>query len=140
MIINTITLTIITFGVMLLSELFTKKMTLKIFPKHLKKIKDTEKKLDELKNLIRLTMLNNDNLTYKKLQSEYAEYYNSIFFTKIKINSVFIIPLLVFIPIASFFYNSQPLLLPAINLIFFIAGIYFLGKFIISIVKNFYGK
>jgi len=140
MVINTITLTIITIAVMLLSELFTKKMTLILFPEQLKKINATEKKLAELKNLIRLTMLNNDNLTYKKLQSEYAEHYNSIFFTKIKINSIFIIPLLVFIPLASFFYHNQPLLLPAINLIFFVAGIYFLVKFIITMIKNYYGK
>jgi hypothetical protein len=140
MIINTITLTIITIAVMLLSELFTKKIAQKLFPVQLKKIKETEKKLKDLKNLIRLTMLNNDNLSYKKLQSEYAEHYNSIFFTKIRINSIFIIPLLVFIPLASFAYNNQALLLPAINLIFFVAGIYFLVKFIISLVKNFYGK
>lgn len=137
MIINTILLTVLTILVIWISELLNKISSKKFFPKHYKKIKETEKKLSDLKNLIRLTLLQEDKNTYQELQKEYAELYNSIFFQKIIMNLIFFIPILIYTPIVHFLFLDIKLLLPPINLIIFLIGLFYLLKFIVSLYKNF---
>ncbi len=137
MMLNSIILTFITIVVLLLSELFTKKFGKKIFPEYYKRILKVDKRLKELKNLIRLTLIHNDKSTYAMLQKEYAELYNKIFFTKVIVNSIFLIPLVIFATAAYFYYYNKLLLLPPLNFILFIVGIYFLIKFLYSIFRNF---
>ncbi len=137
MIVNTIIFTLISLLLFLFSDYFSKQISKKIFPKHYKKIKDIEKRMKDLKNLIRLTIIHNDKESYYKLQREYSELYNSIFFLKIFLYLTFFIPILVFASIMNFFYKYTELILPPINLLIFLLGIYFIIKMIISFYKNF---
>ncbi|MFC2130772.1 hypothetical protein ACFLSQ_05010, partial [Bacteroidota bacterium] len=123
--------------VLLLSELFTKKFGKKIFPEYYKSILKVDKRLKELKNLIRLTLIHNDKNTYAMLQEEYAELYNKIFFTKLISNSIFLIPLVIFAIAAFFYFIDKYLLLPPLNFILLIVGIYFLIKLLYSFFRNF---
>lgn len=140
MILNTFILSTITIMVLILTDLYYKKIGRKIFPLNYNKIDRLDKRLSELRNLIRLTIIHNDKKSYNKLQKEYSELYNKIFFTKISVNSIFLIPVIIYTLIINIFLKETDLWLPPINLIIFILGIYFLVKFLITILKTYYSK
>ena len=140
MILNTFILSTITIMVLILTDLYYKKIGRKIFPLNYNKIDRFDKRLSELRNLIRLTIIHNDKKSYDKLQKEYSELYNKIFFTKISVNSIFLIPVIIYTLIINIFLKETDLWLPPINLIIFILGIYFLVKFLITILKTYYSK
>jgi hypothetical protein len=140
MILNTIILSALTILVLFLSDLYYKKIGRKIFPLYYDKIDRIDKRLSELRNLIRLTMIHNDKKSFEKLQKEYSELYNKILFTKISVNSIFLLPLIIFSILINIFLKHWELWLPPVNLIIFILGIYFLVKYLIAIIKSFYTK
>ena len=140
MILNSIILSVITILILFLSEIFNKKIGRKLFPIHYKKIEEIDKRLFELRNLIRLTLIHNDKKTYEKLQKEYSELYNKVLWTKILVNSIFLIPIILFTVIVNIFFWKWDLFLPPVNMIIFVLGFYFLVKFIISVLRNYFGK
>lgn len=140
MILNSIIFGLVTILILLLSEIFNKRVGRKVFPVYYQKIDDIDKRLNELKNLIRLTLLHEDKKTYQKLQKEYADLYNKIFFIKALVNSIYFIPIIIFAAIASVFFIRWDMILPPLNYIIFLTGFYFLIKFIILIISNFYIK
>ena len=122
--------------------LFLGELSVRLLPKYfflekLEQLKKIDKRLQEYRNLIRLTLLNNDSNTYRKLQKEYAELYNSIIFIKILFNLLFFIPVLIFAIIIYLFFIDWEIIFPPINFIIFLTGIYFVIKVLISLIKNF---
>ena len=138
MIYNSVVLISATVLILRLSELLNKRFGKKFFPDYYKRIQSADKRLNELKNLIRLTYIHNDKKTFQILQKDYAELYHKIFLVKIIVYSIIFIPVIIFAPIAYFFYTGKPLFLPAVNLIIFVIGLYFLIKFLVSTFNNFY--
>lgn len=135
MILNSIIFGLITILILLLSEIFNKKAGRILFPIYYKRIDDIEKRLKELKNLIRLALIHKDRKTYEKLQKEYAEIFNKVFFIKVLVNSIFFIPIIIFAAFSTVFYTLE-MILPPLNFIVFLTGFYFLVKFIILIINN----
>jgi hypothetical protein len=137
MILNSVIFGLITILILLLSEIFNKKAGRKLFPIYYKRIDDIGKRLNELKNLIRLALINNDKKTYEKLQKEYAEFYNKVFIIKALVNSIYFIPIIIFAAFSTVFFHTWEMILPPLNFIIFLTGFYFLVKFIILIISNF---
>lgn len=140
MILNSIILSLLTVIILFISEYFNKKLGKKFFPIHYKRISDIDKRLLELRNLIRLTLIHNDQKAYDRLQKEYSELYNKIFITKIMVNSIFLIPIILFTVIVKFFFKDWDMFLPPVNLIIFVVGLYFLAKFLIAVFRNYFAK
>jgi hypothetical protein len=132
---NSIIVGSLTIIILLISDYYNKRLIRKIFPVFQKKIVFTDKKLGELKNLIRLTMLHNDKTTYYKLQKEYSEHYNQVLYIKIIVNSIFFVPIFLFTIISSLLYNYYPTFIHPISLVMLITAIYFLIKLTISLNK-----
>jgi|GEM_PF-5361970 len=140
MILNTIIFALITFIILFLSDIINRKVGKKLFPLHFRRIEVIDKRLMELRNLIRLTLIHNDKKTTEKLQKEYSEQYNKVFFIKLMINSIFLVPILMFAVIINYLPFIWELILPPVNLVIFMVGIYFLIKFSIVMFKNFLKK
>ena len=138
MVLNTLILSALTIIVLILTDINYKKIGRKIFPLNYDKIDKFDKRLSELRNLIRLTMIHNDKKSFNKLHKEYSELYNKILFTKIFVNSIFFIPVIIFTVLVNVFLKKWDFWLPPINLIIFIMGVYFLVKYLIIILKSFY--
>ncbi len=136
MIVNTAILTALTLLVLFLSEKANKKFGKKVFPGYTRKIKKTEEKLEGLKNLIRLTFIHKDEKTREKLQKEYSELHSRIFFVKMATNTFFLVPYVIYGVVAYFVFRDKELLLPPINYIILILGVYFIVKFLAMTLKN----
>jgi len=133
MVVNSLIATIVILSILIFSELFTKLLGKRIFKNQNKELTKAEVKLKELRNLIRLAILNNDRKTSEKIQNEYSSLYGKVLFLRITINSIFIIPMLIFYCFTFYYYKNIHLFMPIINLMILITGLFFLVKLLYNI-------
>lgn len=134
--ISSIIATIIIISILVFSELFTKYFGKIIFRNQNKELERAEVKLKELRNLIRLAILNNDRITSEKIQKEYSNLYGKVLYLRMVVNSIFLIPMFVFYVFTIYFFKEIHLFMPIINLIILVTGLYFLVKFLYIVYRR----